>query len=213
MKYPLHHIGIVQGFKNTGLSKHYGIDFGWSSKDGGKNPPVYSISDGEVIYYRKQTLGGYTLRIKHFKNKDGKFIYSEYGHLQKGSIKVKVGDKVKKYQHIANMGGSGVVTGNHLHLAIYVGSYAKANMVDPTKYLCLYDDQNITDKSKKNYKIYHTKKVVNCTTLNIRSKPNTTGKVVGTAKKGTEVESFGTSNGWNIVDNIRGYYCSNKYVK
>lgn len=209
MKYPLHHIGIVQGFKNTGLKKHYGVDFGWSSKDGGQNPPVYSIADGEVIYFKHQPKGGYALRIKHTNG-----YISEYGHLLKGSIKVKVGQKVKKYQHIANMGKSGIATGPHLHLTLYKGTYKNANKVDPLKYLCMYDDQNATEKSLKNYKIYHTKKVKGTDgELAIRNQPNTKGKVVAKAKEGSQVESFGVVSGWNIVDNIKGYYCSNKYLK
>lgn len=211
MRYPLKHIGITKGFKNTGLNKHYGVDFGWSSTDGGKNAPVYSIADGEVIYFKHQTTGGYTLRIKHF-NEDN-FI-SEYGHLQKGSIKVKVGQKVKMGEHIANMGGSGIVIGNHLHLTIYKGEYKNENKKNPLEYLCLYDGQNVTDKTKKNYKIYHTKKVKGTDgELAIRNKPDAKGKLVGKAKEGSQVESFGVTKGWNIVDNINGYYCSNKYLK
>lgn len=210
MKFPLHHIGIVQGFKNKGAKKHYGIDFGWH---GDKHPPVYAIAEGEIVYYKKQPLGGYALRIKHYKNKEGKYVYSEYGHLQKGSIKVKVGQKVKMYQQIANMGDSGVCTGPHLHLTMYVDKYKNKNKVDPLKYLCLYNDQEATKNTLDNYKIYKTKKVVKCDELNIRNKPNTKGKVVATAKKGEQVESFGLKDNWNIVDNIREYYCSNNYLK
>lgn len=210
MKFPLHHIGITKPFNNKGLKKHYGIDFGWH---GDKHAPVYSIESGEVVYFKHQTTGGYTLRIKHFKNKEGKYVYSEYGHLQKGSIKVKIGDKVKKYQELARMGDSGICSGPHLHLTMYIDKYSNANKVDPLKYLCLYDDQEVTKTTNDKYKIYKTKKVVKCNELNIRNKPNTKGKVVATAKKGEQVESFGVTNGWNIVDNIRGYYCSNNYVK
>lgn len=205
MKYPLHHIGIVRGFDNKSKKKHYGVDFGWH---GDKHAPVYAIDSGECIYVKYQLTGGYTIRLKHSNG-----AYSEYGHLQKDSIRVKVGQKIKKYQQLANMGQSGMASGPHLHLTIYFHSYSNKNKVDPLKYLCLYDDQEATDKTLKNYKIFKTKKVVKCDELNIRNKPNTKGKVVATAKKGEQVESFGTKDKWNIVDNIRGYYCSNNFLK
>ena len=216
MRYPLKHVGIKQGFRNTGLKKHYGIDLGWNDKYGGKHAPVYAIADGEVIYFKYQTTGGYTIRIKHFDEKDsnGNIFYSEYGHLQKGSIKVKVGQRVKMGEQIANMGNTGICSAWHLHLTIYKGSYSNANKVDPLKYLCLYKNQSAGADTLKNYKIYKTKVVTGTDgTLAIRNKPSSDGKRVAIKKEGSEVESFGVTKGWNIVDNINGYYCSNKYLK
>lgn len=209
MKYPLHHIGIIRGFDNKSKKKHYGVDFGWH---GDPHAPVYAIADGEVIYIKYQLTGGYTIRIKHYKTKKG-YVYSEYGHLQKKSIKVKVGDKVKMYQKIANMGNTGMASGCHLHLTMYFDKYANKNKVNPLDYLCLYNDQEVNKTTKDNYRIYKTKKVSGCKELNIRNKPNTKGKVVRTAKKGEQVESYGKEKGWNIVDNLRNYYCSNNYLK
>ena len=40
-----------------------------------------------------------------------------FNHLQKGSVKVKTGQKVKAGQHLARVGSSGNSTGPHLHLA------------------------------------------------------------------------------------------------
>ena len=205
MRYPVNYIGIKQGFS----SKHYGIDFGWNKKHGGEHQPIYAVDDGEIIYKSVQKTGGKVLHIKHSNG-----YVSEYGHLASwyGSI----GEKVKKGQKIGSMGQTGRAKGCHLHFGLYKGSkinYAnKLNFVNPLKYLCKYDDQITSIKSKLLVK-YKTKKVVKCNELNIRSKPNTNGKIVGTAKKGHQVESFGTKSGWNIVDNIRDYYCSNKYVK
>lgn len=205
MRFPLKYNGITKAY---GVKGHSGIDFGWHSVH---NAPVYSIADGEVIYYKKQPLGGYAIRIKHYKDKNGKYVYSEYGHLQKGSIRVKVGQKVKMGEQIACMGKSGVTTGEHLHLTMYIDKYSKK--VNPLLYLCLYKDQEVSPGTAKTFNIHKTKKVVKCEELNIRNKPNTKGKVVRTAKKGEEIECFGVQAGWNIVDNLRGYYCSNKYLK
>lgn len=202
MRFPLKHIGIVRGFSKT----HSGVDFGWH---GDKNPPVYAIADGEVIYYKKQPLGGYTIRIKHFD--EGNYI-SEYGHLLKGSIKVKVGQRIKMGDMIAQMGKSGVCSGEHLHLTIYKGKYS--NKFNPLNFLCLYKEQEATEKTLKNYRIFKTKTVKGTDGfLAIRDKPSTDGKIIRKAKEGSQVESFGVKKGWNIVDNINGYYCSNKYLK
>jgi murein DD-endopeptidase MepM/ murein hydrolase activator NlpD len=44
-----------------------------------------------------------------------------YGHLKRGSIRVKEGDKVKQGQNIALVGNSGNSTAAHLHLHITQG--------------------------------------------------------------------------------------------
>lgn len=207
MRFPVNLINV-----RTKFGSHKGVDLGWS-KEVGEHQPIFAVADGEVIYnkYQGALSGGYVIHIKHSNG-----YVSEYGHLLKDSQKVKVGSKVKMGQQIASMGKSGRATGCHLHFGIYKGNYInykdKSKFVNPLKYLCKYDDQKIYSGSKiKN--LYKTKKVYNCNELNIRNKPSIEGKIVGTAKKGQQVESFGTTKGWNIVDNISGKYCSNKYVK
>lgn len=209
MRYPVNMINLKQKF-----GSHKGLDLGWNDQVG-KNQPVMAIDDGEVIYNRHQVTGGYVIHIKHNNG-----YVSEYGHLLKDSQKVREGHKVKKGQVIALMGKSGIATGPHLHLGLYKGNYInykdKSKFVDPFPYLCRYEDQWVDEKNSKvkSKDIHHTKKVKGTDgELNIRNKPGTSGKIVGTAKEGTQVESFGVTKGWNIVDNIRGYYCSNNYLK
>jgi len=208
MRFPVNTINIKQTF-----GKHKGIDFGWHSSVG-KNQPVYAIDDGVVIYNRHQISGGYVIQIRHTNG-----YVSEYGHLLKNSQKVLEGDKVKKGQQIASMGASGIVSGPHLHLGLYKGSVInykdKSKFVDPLKYLCMYDNQHVVeDRSIVPAKdLFHTKKVTAKDGLNIRTGPSVGYAKVRTAPYGSEVESFGLKNKWNIVDNIRGYYCSNNYLK
>lgn len=208
MRYPVNCINIKQKF-----GTHKGIDFGWHNSVG-KNQPIYAVDDGIVIYNRKQLTGGYVIHIRHDNG-----MVSEYGHLLKDSQRFHEKDRVKKGQIIANMGASGICTGAHLHFGLYRGTTInykdKSNWVDPLKYLCMYDNQVVVDRSiVPQSDLFHTKKVVGTDgTLNIRNKPSTLGKVVGTAKEGSQVESFGKSKTWNIVDNLRNYYCSNKYLK
>lgn len=208
MRYPVNMINI-----KTKFGSHKGIDFGWTSEVG-KNQPVMAIDDGEVIYNRHQVTGGYVIHIRHTNG-----YVSEYGHLLKDSQRVHEGDKVKKGQVIALMGASGIVKGAHLHLGLYKGSKIdykhKEHFVNPLHYLCRYKDQVVSDRSEvKSKELFHTKTVKGTDgELAIRNLPSTKGKIVGKAKEGSEVESFGTLKGWNIVDNIREYYCSGKYVK
>lgn len=212
MMYPVNVINIKQKFKNKGINKHYGIDFGWHDSVG-KNQPILAADDGVVIYNRKQVSGGYVIHIRH---DDG--YCTEYGHLLKNSQRVKEGSRVKKGQIIANMGASGICTGAHLHFGVYKGkeiNYSdKSKWVDPLKYLCMYDNQCVVDRSIVPQKdLFHTKKVSAKDGLNVRTTPSTKGKVVVVAPYNSQLECFGLVGNWNIVDNIRNFYCSNKYLK
>lgn len=60
-----------------------------------------------------EVAGGNYVRIKHANGE-----YSHYAHLAFGSIKVKVGDKVKQGQQIASVGGTGESPNVHLHFQI-----------------------------------------------------------------------------------------------
>lgn len=212
MRFPVNVINVKQKFSKT----HHGIDFGWHNIIG-KNQAIMAADDGTVIYNRYQGAlsGGYVIIIRHDSG-----VCTEYGHLLKNSQKVHEGDRVKKGQVIANMGCSGNAVGNHLHFGVYRGKTInykdKSNWLDPLKYLCMYDNQCVVeDRSIVPAKDIFFTKLVKGTdgTLNIRNKPNTKGKIVGTAKEGSQVESFGNSGNWNIVDNLRNYYCSKKYLK
>ena len=60
---------------------------------------------------------------------------------------------------------------------------------------------------------YVTKTVFNCTTLNIRNKPNLLGKKIGTLKKGDKVKVYSTSGTWAKISQKEEKYCSTKYLK
>jgi murein DD-endopeptidase MepM/ murein hydrolase activator NlpD len=62
---------------------------------------------------------GYYVVLRH--QIDGKFYTSLYAHLAKGSLKVKVGQKVEPGTVLGKMGATGMVTGKHLHWEIWVG--------------------------------------------------------------------------------------------
>ncbi len=52
---------------------------------------------------------------------DGKFYVSVYAHMRKGSLKVKVGQKIEAGTVLGIMDATGMVTGKHLHWEICVG--------------------------------------------------------------------------------------------
>lgn len=216
MRVPVDYISIVRGFKNTGVNKHYGVDFGWYS-NGHENQNVYACDDGVVIYNRHQISGGYVIQILHDYGEGGYYV-TEYGHLLKNSQRVKEGQKVKKGQVIAKMGKSGVCTGYHLHFGVYRGSSInynkKANFLDPIRFLNVYNGQEINEKSKD--KIYHVKEVkgVPSEPLLVHNQPNTKkSSVCGGLNNGDIVEFYGTYNGMAVINTIVGRWTTNKYIK
>ena len=99
------------------------------------------------------------------------------------------------------MGGTGKVSGNHLHFGLQKGKGLKygllAKWVDPLKYLNVYDGQTTSTNGTKDL-IPHTKKVIAKDGLNVRNQPSVKGGIVYTAKYNTQVETHGLKNGWNI---------------
>lgn len=136
--YPLsRYIKITQVY----WSQHLGLDFGWN--DGAYcNQPIVAIEDGTVVgcadgygnTYPNQKIYGNYVNIDH-----GYGWYSLYGHLLKGSVRVKVGQKVKKGDIIGQMGDSGWSKGQHLHHEVRKGGNSKSFSVDPIDYLFVED--------------------------------------------------------------------------
>ena len=222
MKAPLTYIGITQKFVKSGKDKHLGIDMGWNSKYGGYNVPVMSADSGTVHSITFQKTGGWVVWIYHPQYD----VATEYGHLRANSICVKVGDEVGKGQKIAMMGNSGkeydsvkkewVQVPYHLHFGMQKGKGNKygvlAKWLNPLKYINVYDNQTISKKDID--KIKHTKKAhdIPSEPLRIRYKSKY-GKIVGNIYNGDQVETYGKDlEGWNIVDNLNDYVCSNKYL-
>ena len=115
------------------------------------------------------------------------------------------------------MGNSGInCVGNHVHVSVYDKKLKK--YIDPLKVLNIYKDQTVGKKTDKKYKLYRTKIASNIPDepLLVHNEPNYKSssviKDMGIYNN-DEVESYGTKNNMNIIDNVRGYYCSNKYLK
>lgn len=110
----------LEGEQNT----HKGLDIA-----GQRYTNIIAAKSGEVTYVedghedgwyisndnRCMDGGGYGNYIS-VRLDDGKLV--RYAHLQKGTIKVKIGDTVEQGQLIGQMGTSGSSTGVHLHFEI-----------------------------------------------------------------------------------------------
>ncbi len=60
---------------------------------------------------------------------------------------------------------------------------------------------------------YKTKKVANCSVLNVRNGAGTKYKIVKTIKKGTKVTIYKTSGDWSKISSSKEEWCSSKYLK
>ena len=148
--FPRDFIALSRGF----TSSHRGIDMCWNSDFGGQYAPVYAPQDGEVVAlddgwgntwaYDKSNWGNY-VKIKHA---DG--VYTLSAHLLKGSLKVKIGDRVIRGQMIAQQDNSGASQGCHVHFELYYDpngkGYGTQYRVDPLKYCYAYPEDYVGEE-------------------------------------------------------------------
>ncbi len=113
--------GTSRTFNGKLASVHRGEDFRAPS-----GTPVHASNAGEVVLARELFYEGNCVVIDH-----GLGFMTMYMHLSK--FDVQEGDKVEKGQIIALSGGTGRVTGPHLHMSVrWSGEY-----LDPGKLIAL----------------------------------------------------------------------------
>ena len=104
--------GSQRTYNGKRQSVHQGLDYG-----AGTGTPIRAINSGKVILARDLYFEGNCVVIDH-----GQGLLSLYFHLSQ--FKIKEGDSITKGQLLALSGGTGRVTGPHLHLAVrWQGSY------------------------------------------------------------------------------------------
>ena len=103
----------ANGLRRTGF--HRGVDIFAAI-----GSPIIAAADGYVVKAKVDKCWGPSMLVSHGLDKEGKPLYALYGHVK--NFKVKVGQKVKRGQQIAEMGddiftscGAGF---HHLHFQI-----------------------------------------------------------------------------------------------
>jgi hypothetical protein len=97
---------------------HNGVDI-WQ---GGATTYLEAWADGKVIAVKPNdspTSGGHSIIVQ--STVMGKKVTWTYFHMVKGSIKVKVGQRITAGQVVGKMGETGFATGKHLHWEIWAG--------------------------------------------------------------------------------------------
>lgn len=121
LRWPLDVLKVTSGFGPraapcSGCSTyHEGVDF-----DPGYGAKIHAIAAGVVVDTANpnySSLGIYVV-IKHTIG--GQSVESVYGHMQVGSMALRVGDEVKVGQVIGLVGSTGESTGPHLHFEIRI---------------------------------------------------------------------------------------------
>lgn len=92
---------VIDGF-------HTGLDFA-----GGEGLQIFAPAPGRVVFAAPMTVRGHATLIDH-----GWGVYSGFWH--QSEILVNVGDMVEQGQVIGLVGGTGRVTGAHLHWEVWV---------------------------------------------------------------------------------------------
>ena len=124
--------GVCELTQEYRKDNHNGIDI---VKEGYMLDYVLAHSDGVVV----EVIDNCKNNTPNDKNNPGNMIKIEHGngyftrylHLQYNSLKVKVGDNVKKGQIIGYMGNTGYSFGEHLHFEIWKGNIR----INPIDYL------------------------------------------------------------------------------
>lgn len=100
---------------------HTGVDFAVP-----QGTSIHAADSGTVIVAEWWSGYGNCVIIDH-----GGGVWTLYGHIREGGIKVSVGDRVERGQVVAESGSTGRSTGPHLHFEVRNGG----KPVDPMPYL------------------------------------------------------------------------------
>lgn len=205
------YLTITQGFK--GVKIHSGIDFGWNgSVPNGDHQFIIAAESGTVV----KAVDGYGNTWKKLPKIYGNYVildhgnkeFTVYGHLEKGSVCVKKGQKVSKGDPIGRMGNSGYSNGQHLHFELRMGANEHNNAVDPLPYLRI-ENRNLVVSPKTLFPDEIKYRVV---TVPVERDPDrdqlrVTGKHINArADHTTKAESYGyiVPGIYNVDDRFQG---------
>lgn len=113
-------------YESEFATPHNGVDL-----TPGAGAEIHAVAGGTVrIATESGGDYGVTVLIDHII--DGQLVSTRYGHMQYGSLRVKVGDHVTVGQVIGLVGQTGKATGPHLHLEVLLGGTTR---IDPMPWL------------------------------------------------------------------------------
>jgi murein DD-endopeptidase MepM/ murein hydrolase activator NlpD len=108
-------------------SNHEGVDY-----DAGNGAPVHAIAAGVVVETNNPGWAALGIHVAIQHVIEGQTITSAYGHMQVGSMPLRVGDTVFAGELIGRVGSTGASTGAHLHFEIRAGG---TRPVDPVAWM------------------------------------------------------------------------------
>lgn len=100
---------------------HTGVDFAVP-----QGTSIHAADSGTVVLAQWYSGYGYCVIIDH-----GGGVWTLYGHIREGGIRVKEGERVERGQTIAESGSTGRSTGPHLHFEVRING----KPVNPMPYL------------------------------------------------------------------------------
>ena len=223
LQYPKDYISFSRGF----TSSHRGVDMAWNSNYGGQYANIYAPADGEVVavvnnkgntWASGKADWGNLVKIKHATN-----IYTQSAHMLKGSIVVKVGQKVTRGQVLGKQDNSGYSNGSHDHFEVYVGGSGTSYRVDPVEYTFAYPNQVVNAETQSKYNIKHFDPItyvgtpvprdsrvdqlnIISKTLRARKSPTTSAEILGYANTGIyDVQEITSAEGYNWYK-VQGFW-------
>lgn len=181
------------------LPGHEGLDFRAPT-----GTPIMAVAGGFVSTVAEFGNYGYQVRIKHQR---GETIYeSIYGHGERSSATVSVGDFVGAGQVIMRADSTGNVQGAHLHFTLKCqGATVRgdtpypADIIDPTGLFMQAADGANSDGLTRRMIIANPR-------LRVRKDPNASAAIVGYVLYGAIVITLSERNGWGLIaDPVPGW--------
>jgi murein DD-endopeptidase MepM/ murein hydrolase activator NlpD len=105
---------------------HRGVDL-----TPGAGAEIHAVAGG-TVRIATEAGGDYGVTVVIDHNIDGELVSTRYGHMQYGSLRVKVGDTIEPGEIIGQVGSTGKSTGAHLHLEVLLGG---TTQIDPIAWL------------------------------------------------------------------------------
>lgn len=123
---------------------------------------IVAMNDGVVVHVLDQYEGPTAAEAagNHVIVKHGEHCYALYAHMQRGSIRIQVGDKVAQGQTLGLVGNTGNSTASHLHFQLtWNDPRSKWAVMRPLTNFAAYSEAKIDLNDAFNLKAAFNKKI------------------------------------------------------